>query len=177
MKEKKDTAFLRTLKKIEDKGFYIILSLCIAAIGVSGYVLFVNNETETYLSEDPDSIWSADSLFDGTEPPDIPVIRNTISCLMECEKALLSRPPRMKHTVSNPRYAMMNLMVNICAGVSPSFISVLVDTNVIPQSAIVRKASRWNMYFLLVFILNDRSFSGLSFSLVYMAIGQCAAEP
>ncbi|MBQ7625082.1 MAG: M23 family metallopeptidase [Clostridia bacterium] len=63
MNEKKDTAFIKALKRVEDKGFYIILSLCIIAIGVSGYVLFVNNETESVLSENPESVWSLDDVM------------------------------------------------------------------------------------------------------------------
>ena len=30
----------RILQFVEDKGFYIILALCVTAIGISGYVLF-----------------------------------------------------------------------------------------------------------------------------------------
>ena len=69
MNEKKDTAFIKALKRVEDKGFYIILSLCVIAIGVSGYVLFVNKETRTALEGEANTIWTIDDKI-GISSPD-----------------------------------------------------------------------------------------------------------
>ena len=42
-------------------------------------------------------------------------------------------------------YANINLHRQISAGLNPLFISILVDTNVVPQITIVRIANRWYM--------------------------------
>ena len=44
MQEENKTVLARVLSFAEDKGFYIILCLCILAIGVSGYVLFFTGD-------------------------------------------------------------------------------------------------------------------------------------
>ena len=68
MNSKKEGAFIKALKMIEDKGFYIILSLCVIAIGVSGYVLFVNKETRTALEGEANTIWTIDDKLGITDP-------------------------------------------------------------------------------------------------------------
>ena len=74
----KDGRFTELLKKVEGKGFYIILSLCVIAIGVSGYVLFFTNTID---SEDFD-LGDIDSgtVFLPEDPPDgdEPVIWNPV---------------------------------------------------------------------------------------------------
>jgi hypothetical protein len=40
VKDNKNNAINRVLKKLDGKGFYIILGLCVLAIGVTGYVIF-----------------------------------------------------------------------------------------------------------------------------------------
>ena len=74
----KDGRFTELLKKVEGKGFYIILSLCVIAIGVSGYVLFFTNTVD---SDDFD-LGDIDSgtVFLPEDPPDgdDPVIWNPI---------------------------------------------------------------------------------------------------
>ena len=72
VKEKKDGTFSKVLKKMEGKGFYIILGLCVLAIGVSGYVIFF---TETVKDIPIDSTIDIDSIFD-YENQDKPVINN-----------------------------------------------------------------------------------------------------
>ena len=47
MNNKKAGRFSDLLKIVEGKGFYIILSLCVIAIGVSGYVLFFTNTIDS----------------------------------------------------------------------------------------------------------------------------------
>ena len=57
----------------EDKGFYIILMLCVIAIGISGYVLFFLPEAEQNdidLSLEPGLPSAADTMPDNT--PEIP---------------------------------------------------------------------------------------------------------
>jgi murein DD-endopeptidase MepM/ murein hydrolase activator NlpD len=66
----------RIIDFFEGKGFYIILFLCIAAIGISGYVLFFANlggkpaeEPKDYLLEEPE--WTPEPIEDLTE--DVPM--------------------------------------------------------------------------------------------------------
>ena len=71
MNNKKDSAFTNVLKKVEGKGFYIILSLCVIAIGVSGYVLFFTNtiDGEDFYSDiDSGTVFLPDDEPDGDEP-------------------------------------------------------------------------------------------------------------
>lgn len=53
----------KAIKFLEEKGFYIILILCIAAVGVSGYVLFFSNSAE----EEP--LLRNPVSFTPTDPP------------------------------------------------------------------------------------------------------------
>jgi len=70
--DKKQSAVKKALKAVEGKGFYIILSLCVIAIGVSGYVLFF---TDTMDSDQLGAAIDIDSLLtpDTPDTPDIPV--------------------------------------------------------------------------------------------------------
>jgi len=72
MNNKKDGRFMNLLKKVEGKGFYIILSLCVIAIGVSGYVLFFTNTIDSDdfdLGEiDSGTVFLPDDEPDGDEP-------------------------------------------------------------------------------------------------------------
>lgn len=69
---KKHNAAQRVIDFFEGKGFYIILFLCVAAIGISGYVLFFAGFGETpdtqpqdYLLEEPD--WTPQPIEDMTQ--------------------------------------------------------------------------------------------------------------
>ncbi len=75
MNSKREGAFIKALRKIEDKGFYIILSLCVIAIGVSGYVLFVNKETQIALEGEANTIWTFDEDNLGIKEPEEDVYR------------------------------------------------------------------------------------------------------
>lgn len=68
MKENKNSIFEKVLKKVEGKGFYIILGLCVLAIGVTGYVIFFTNTIEDIPT---DTTIDIDSIFDGNN--DVPV--------------------------------------------------------------------------------------------------------
>ena len=70
VKENKESTFNKVLKKVEGKGFYIILGLCVLAIGVSGYVLFF---TDTVEDIPIDSTIDIDSVFD-PDTGDSPVV-------------------------------------------------------------------------------------------------------
>jgi murein DD-endopeptidase MepM/ murein hydrolase activator NlpD len=72
---KKRGAAQRIIEFFEGKGFYIILFLCIAAIGISGYVLFFANPGQTPESKPEDytlnePAWTPQPIEDMTE--DIP---------------------------------------------------------------------------------------------------------
>ena len=68
MNNKKAGRFSDLLKIVEGKGFYIILSLCVIAIGVSGYVLFFTNSID---SEDFDmGVIDSGTVFLPEDEPD-----------------------------------------------------------------------------------------------------------
>lgn len=50
------SAFYKVLNYLEDKGFYIILTLCIVSIGISGYVFFFS-DIGGKKSEQPDDLY------------------------------------------------------------------------------------------------------------------------
>ena len=52
MNSNKDSIFRKMLKFAEEKGFYIILGLCVLSIGISGYVLFFTEDP----AQDPGAV-------------------------------------------------------------------------------------------------------------------------
>ena len=72
MNNKKSSRISDLLKIVEGKGFYIILSLCVIAIGVSGYVLFFTNTLDSedfdLVEIDSGTVFLPDDEPDGDEP-------------------------------------------------------------------------------------------------------------
>lgn len=71
MNNKKNGTLMNVLKKVEGKGFYIILSLCVIAIGVSGYVLFFTgsvDDDDFYSDINIGSVFEPDDPFGSDEP-------------------------------------------------------------------------------------------------------------
>ena len=75
VKENKNSTINKIIKKVEGKGFYIILSLCVLAIGVTGYVIFFTNTVDDIPT---DSAIDIDSIFN-PENEDIPVINDPLN--------------------------------------------------------------------------------------------------
>lgn len=119
MQQKK--GFFQTIARFaEDKGFYIILGLCVVAIGVSGYVLFfTGNETqepialpeqqnEASLEDQPDNQQTSEPVTvpeNGDEFGELEPVDNTEPEALPVEEQPLVQEPEPQISVSRPQKA------------------------------------------------------------------------
>ena len=95
---KKHNAAQRVIDFFEGKGFYIILFLCVAAIGISGYVLYFAGFGETpdtqpqdYLLEEPE--WTPQPIEDMTQDAAV-AAGGQAEVVIETQEPSPSRSPR-----------------------------------------------------------------------------------